>query len=178
MASFQDIGSGFRRSFATRRAFVKAGKGWFRARRWAKFNILGGKVSEFTCTVKVRYAETDQMKVLHHSLWPVYWEVARGAFMESLGFPYGELEKNQGIYFPVISVGAEIQSPAYYDDEIELRCQVAELGRVKLRFHYEGWRGDTLLARGHSQHGVIDLNWKVVKLPEEVREALKTVKEN
>jgi acyl-CoA thioester hydrolase len=132
----------------------------------------GGDVSDYNCTVKVRYAETDQMKVLHHSLWPVYWEVARGAFMESLGFPYGELEKDQGIYFPVISMGAEIEAPAYYDDTITLRCRVAELGRVKLRFHYEGWRGDTLLARGHSQHGVIDLDWKIVRLPEAVRDAL------
>ncbi len=129
-------------------------------------------MSDFRCQVKVRYAETDQMGVLHHSLWPVYWEVARGAFMESLGFPYGELEKKQGIYFPVISVGADIAEPAHYDDEIELRCQVAELGRVKLRFHYEGWRGDTLLARGHSQHGVIDLDWNIVRLPAEIREAL------
>jgi len=165
----------FGRSFATRRVCVKAGKDWLGAFGWARFSIPGGAVSEFTCKVKVRYAETDQMKVLHHSLWPVYWEVARGAFMESLGFPYGELEKEQGIYFPVISVGAEIQSPAYYDDEIELRCKVAELGRVKLRFHYEGWRGETLLARGHSQHGVIDLDWKVVKLPTEVRGALDSI---
>jgi len=130
-------------------------------------------VSDSICQVKVRYAETDQMKVLHHSLWPVYWEVARGAFMESLGFPYGELEKSDGIYFPVISLGAEIVEPAYYDDVIDLHCRVAELGRVKLRFEYEGRRDGVLLARGHSQHGVIDLDWKITRLSEEIREAMR-----
>lgn len=123
-------------------------------------------------TVRVRYAETDQMKVLHHSVWAVYWEVARGAFMASLGYPYGDLEKRDGIYFPVISVAASILSPAYFEDEIELRTRVGKLGRVKLRFDYEGWRGDTLLARGHSEHGVIDLDWKIIPLPKEVRAAL------
>ena len=123
-------------------------------------------------TVRVRYAETDQMKVLHHSVWAVYWEVARGAFMADRGYPYGDLEKRDGIYFPVISVAAQILSPAYFEDEIELRTRVGKLGRVKLRFDYEGWRGDTLLARGHSEHGVIDLDWNIVPLPEEVRAAL------
>jgi len=130
-------------------------------------------VPEFRCQVKVRYAETDQMKVLHHSLWPVYWEVARGAFMESLGFPYGDLERERGIYFPVIGLGAEMVGPAHYDDLIDLSCRVAELGRVKLRFEYEGRRDGLLLARGHSAHGVIDVYWKIVRLPEEVRDVMK-----
>ncbi|MDP6418848.1 MAG: thioesterase family protein [Candidatus Krumholzibacteria bacterium] len=127
---------------------------------------------EHRCSVKVRYAETDQMKVLHHSVWPVYWEVARGAFMKSLGFPYGELEKHHGIYFPVLSLGAEILAPAYFEDDIELRTRLSKLGRVKLRFEYEGWRGEDLLARGHSQHGVIDLDWKPQRLPEELAREL------
>ena len=123
-------------------------------------------------TVRVRYAETDQMKVLHHSVWAVYWEVARGALMADRGYPYGDLENRAGIYFPVVSVAASILAPAYFEDEIELRTRIEKLGRVKLRFHYEGWRGDTLLARGHSEHGVIDLDWNIVPLPEEVRAAL------
>lgn len=129
-------------------------------------------MSAFRCHVKVRYAETDQMGVLHHSLWPVYWEVARGAFMASLGFPYGELERERGIYFPVTSLGAEIVAPARYDDLIDLTCRVAELGRVKLRFAYEGRRGGELLARGHSAHGVIDGDWSIIRLPAELRDAL------
>ena len=129
-------------------------------------------VATHSSHVRVRYAETDQMHVLHHSLWAVYWEVARGAFMAERGVPYGELEKRVGIYFPVVSVSAEIVAPAHLDDEIQLRTRLDKLGRVKLRFDYEGWRGDTLLARGHSEHGVIDLDWNIVPLPEEVRAAL------
>ena len=125
-----------------------------------------------TTTIRVRYAETDQMKVMHHSVWAVYWEAARGDFMASLGYPYGKLESEGGIYFPVISVAAEIVAPAFFEDEVQVRTRLGRLGRVKLRFDYEGWRGDTLLARGHSEHGVIDLDWNIVPLPEEVRAAL------
>ncbi len=120
---------------------------------------------------RVRYAETDAMGVMHHGNWPVLWELGRTDLLRARYKSYATIEA-EGVLFPVTDYGARIVAPARYDDEIEIRSRVAHLGRVKLRFEYEGWRGDTLLATGHSEHGVIDPDWKVIRLPRALAAAL------
>ncbi len=118
--------------------------------------------------VRVRYAETDAMEVMHHGVWPIYWELGRTDLLRKRIKSYAELERVDGILFPVVGFGVEIFAPARYDDEIEIRAAVSELGRVKIRFDYEGWLEGTLLARGHSQHGIVNRDWKPVRLPVDV----------
>ncbi len=120
---------------------------------------------------RVRYAETDAMGVMHHGNWPVLWELGRTNLLRARYRSYAEIER-EGVLFPVVDYGVTILSPARYDDEIEIRSQLAELGRVNLRFEHEGWCGSKLLARGPSVHGVIDPDWKVIRLPAELAAAL------
>ena len=112
------------------------------------------------------------MGVMHHSVWPVYWELGRTDLLRARAKSYADLEREDGILFPVIDYGAEIKAPARYDDEIEIRTRLADLGRVKLRFEYEGWCEGILLARGHTTHGVLDRDWKITRLPAEVARRL------
>jgi acyl-CoA thioester hydrolase len=118
--------------------------------------------------VRVRYAETDAMKVMHHAVWPVYWELGRTDLLRARTRSYAVLENEDGILFPVIGFGVEIFAPARHDDEIEIRSSVTELGRVKIRFAYEGWLDGRCLAKGYSQHGIVDRDWKPTRLPREV----------
>lgn len=111
------------------------------------------------------------MRVLHHAMWPVYWEVGRTDLLRARYKPYAMIEQ-EGIHFPLVEYGVKLYAPGRYDDEIEIRAKLAGLGRVRLRFEYEGWRGGTLLATGHSVHGVIDRDWKVVRLPAKLAAAL------
>lgn len=121
--------------------------------------------------LRVRYAETDAMGVLHHGQWAVYWELGRTALLRERYRSYAEIER-EGVRFPVVEYGARILAPARYDEELEIRTRLTELGRVRLRFAYEGWRGETLLATGFSVHGVVDEAWKVIRLPAAIAEAL------
>ncbi len=123
--------------------------------------------------IRVRYADTDAMKVVHHAVWPVYWEVGRTDLLRERVMAYADLER-AGIRFPVIEFGVELLSPAHYDDELTIRTRVAEIGRVRIRFEYEGRRGDELLTRGFSVHGVIDRDWKVIRIPSEIAGKLAT----
>ena len=123
--------------------------------------------------VRVRYAETDAMAVMHHAVWPIYWELGRTDLLRARIKSYAELERDDGVLFPVVGFGVEILAPASYDDEIEIHAEVVELGRVKIRFAYEGWSGGKLLARGFSQHGIVDRDWKPVRLPEAVANHLR-----
>ena len=124
--------------------------------------------------VRVRYAETDAMGVLHHAVWPIYWELGRIELLRAAHRPYVEIEA-EGILFPLVDYGVRLELPARYDDLVEIRTRLTALGRVRLRFDYEGWRGEERLASGHTVHGVIDRDWRVRRLPAELAAALRKV---
>ena len=88
-----------------------------------------------TTQIRVRYAETDTMGILHHAMYPVYFEEGRTELMRSLGMSYDEMEK-KGVILPVYSVNVRYLRPAYYDDLLTLKTEVAELKGVRIRFEY------------------------------------------
>jgi acyl-CoA thioester hydrolase len=124
--------------------------------------------------VRVRYAETDQMGIVHHSSYLVWFEVGRSEFCRSRGFSYREMEEDGDALLVVAESYCRFKSPAYYEDELTIRTQVAEARSRSLRFHYEIYRAadDTLIAEGETLHLVTDRNHKVKTLPEIYRERL------
>ena len=89
-----------------------------------------------TTQIRVRYAETDTMGILHHAMYPVYFEEGRTELMRSLGMSYDEMEK-KGVILPVYSVNVRYLRPAYYDDLLTLKTEVAELKGVRIKFEYK-----------------------------------------
>ena len=69
---------------------------------------------------RVRYAETDCMGIVHHSNYPIWYEMGRGDYVKMLGFNYREMEE-QGIMTPLLNLNCSFGKPALYDDEIILR---------------------------------------------------------
>lgn len=108
-----------------------------------------------TSEIRVRYADTDQMRVVHHAKFLEYFEIARSDLLRSLGMGYGEVERN-GFFLPVIEVHARYKSPAYYDDLITVETVMRERPGVKMKIDYEAKRGNVLLATGYTVHGFID----------------------
>lgn len=99
--------------------------------------------------IRVRYAETDTMGILHHAVYPVYFEEGRTELMRSLGMSYDEMEK-KGVILPVYSVNVQYLRPAYYDDLLTLRTEVAELRGVRITFEYKLYnQKSVLLATGN-----------------------------
>ena len=98
--------------------------------------------------IRVRYAETDTMGILHHSVYPVYFEEGRTELMRSLGMSYDAMEK-KGVILPVYSVQVKYLKPAYYDDLLTLKTVLAEIKGVRIRFEYSIYNEQTdLLATG------------------------------
>jgi acyl-CoA thioester hydrolase len=87
-------------------------------------------------TTRVRYVETDQMGVVYHANYLVYFELGRTEYMRDLGLPYSSVEK-QGLFFAVSEAHAVFRSSAKYDDEIAIRTRVKELTSIRLTFDYE-----------------------------------------
>ncbi len=99
--------------------------------------------------VRVRYAETDQMAVVYHSNFFLYFETARAESIRQLGFTYAGMEK-MGIVMPVIDVHCRYLRPAVYDDLLTIKTTLKELPvHHKIEFHHEVFNDkEELLAVG------------------------------
>ena len=99
-------------------------------------------------TLRVRYAETDQMGYVYYGNYAQYYEVGRVEAMRSLGFSYKEMEY-KGILMPVINFNVNYKKPALYDDEIKIVTMVKVLPTVRITFEYECYnQQDELLNTG------------------------------
>ena len=87
--------------------------------------------------IRVRYAETDQMGVVYHSNYFLYFETARAESIRQLGFTYADMEK-MGFIMPVIEVQCRYIRPALYDDLLTVKVILKELPvHHKIEFHHE-----------------------------------------
>jgi acyl-CoA thioester hydrolase len=113
-----------------------------------------------TVEVEVRYAETDQMGVVHHSNYIVWFELARTRLCAGSGFHYAEVER-QGFLLMVTAVEVSYRKSALYGDTVAVRSWVDRAGSRGLRFAYEVTRPGTeggidLLATGATEHVWLD----------------------
>lgn len=110
---------------------------------------------ERTIDVEVRYAETDQMGVVHHAEYVVWFEMARTRLCAESGWHYAEIER-LGTYLMVTGVEVSYRRPARYGDTAQVACSLARLGSRGLAFAYRVTRGGELLARGTTEHVWVD----------------------
>ena len=122
----------------------------------------------FEAQVRVRYAETDQMGVVYHSNYIVWFEVGRVEMLRQLGFTYRDMEQHDDTHIAVADVRCRFKCPARYDDVITIRTRLLNVRDTLLHFGYELVRaGDgALLAAGESVHIVVDSEFKRLRLPE------------
>lgn len=124
--------------------------------------------------VRVRYAETDQMGVVYHANFLVWFEVGRVELMRALGVEYKKMEKEDDCHIVVADVACRYHHPAHYDEELRIRTRITESRNRLVRFSYEVFRdGDgTLLASGHTIHVICGSNGRPKLLPEKYRKIM------
>ena len=116
-------------------------------------------------TVRVRYAETDRMGLLHHANYFVFFELARTELLRKRGMTYREMEDG-GHLLVIVDLGCKYKRPAYYDDLLTLRTTVERVTHVKIVHKYEVLRDGLLLAEGHSTLACVDREGRPQALPE------------
>ena len=118
--------------------------------------------------VRVRYAETDQMGVVYHANYLVWFEVGRVELLRSMGFDYKQMEAEDGINIAVVEVSARYKAPARFDDELIVRTSVRAMRSVIIKFGYEVLRcaDGVVLCEGETTHIVVDGQMKKAVLPE------------
>src|SRR5881396_3424210 len=115
-------------------------------------------------TIRVRYAETDRMGLLHHSNYLVYFEQGRTELLRSQWVAYRDLE-DQGYLLVLTRVQVHYRGPARYDDLLTLRTTVVRTTSVKIEHRYELFREGVLLAEGETTLGCIGRDGKAQPLP-------------
>ena len=117
---------------------------------------------------RVRYAETDQMGVVYHSNYIVWFEVGRVEMLRQMGFSYREMEQQDDTHIVVVDVRCRYKLPARYDDLICVRTCLLNVRESFLRFGYEIFRDNdqALLAEGETVHLVVGADMKRTPLPE------------
>ena len=119
-------------------------------------------------SIRVRYAETDRMGLLHHANYFVYFEMGRTEALRARGFSYREIE-DSGHFLVIVDIGCKFKRPAYYDDLLTLRTIVERVTHVKIVHRYEVLRDGLLLAEGHSTLACVDREGKPQALPESLQ---------
>ena len=130
--------------------------------------------------IRVRYAETDKMGIVHHSNYLIWFEAGRSDLCRARGFSYKEMEEKHDALLVVAETYCRYKSPAFYEDILLIRTQVAEVRSRSIRFIYEIVRPSdgTLIAEGETLHLVTDQDKKVRILPDVYRARLQLDPEN
>ncbi len=118
--------------------------------------------------IRVRYAETDRMGLLHHANYFVYFEAGRTEMLRARGVSYRDVE-DTGFFLVIIDLGCKYKRPARYDDLLTLRTTVERVTHVKIVHKYELFRDGELLAEGHSTLACVDRDGRPQALPEILR---------
>jgi acyl-CoA thioester hydrolase len=122
-------------------------------------------------SVRVRYAETDQLGVVYHANYLVWFEVGRVELLRALGFEYTKMESEDDCHIVVGDAKCRYQAPAKYDDLLWIRTRIADSRNRLIKFTYEVFRDadKKLLATGETTHVICGSNGRPKSLPEKYR---------
>ena len=113
-------------------------------------------VLPFEIAVRVRFAETDAMGVVHHAAYLPYLEAARVEYLRHLGHPYAVLREIDRVDFVVVGVRIDYHGPALFDEELIVRVGLTALSKARFSMRYRIERTGELIASGETHHAVID----------------------
>ena len=117
-------------------------------------------------SIRVRYAETDQMGIVYYANYLVWMEVARVDYCRSIGFHYKDMELGDGVLLAVTESHCRYVSPARFDEEILIATSVSDVNRRFVSFNYEMTCSDRRVAIGQTRHIFLNRALRPVRLPE------------
>jgi acyl-CoA thioester hydrolase len=123
-------------------------------------------------TIRVRYAETDQMGVVYYGNYFTWFEIGRVELCRQLGLEYKQMETEDDCFLVVVEASCRYKRPARYDDLLTVRARVTQSQKRMLRFGYEilHQTSGELIATGETLHVICDRLGKPKSLPEKYRQ--------
>jgi acyl-CoA thioester hydrolase len=124
-------------------------------------------IQSHTITVVPRYVETDKGGVIHHSVYPIWFEMGRTELLRANGVAYKDLEA-EGVFFVVAELRVKYRRPVFYDEELLLETTTSNVTPGKVEHTYKLTRPGTglLLAEGSSVLACVTPEGKVRRIPD------------
>jgi acyl-CoA thioester hydrolase len=119
-----------------------------------------------TTSIRVRYAETDQMGIVYYANYLVWMEVARVDFCRAIGFHYKDMELDDGVLLAVAESHCRYVSPARFDEEITIATTVPDVSRRLVSFSYEMTCEGRKVATGQTRHIFLSRQLRPMRLPD------------
>jgi acyl-CoA thioester hydrolase len=118
-------------------------------------------------TFRVRYAETDQMGIVHHASYIVWLEEGSSQWMRAYGNSYAHFEK-EGLLLVVSELCLRYKQPARYDQRVTVRCWVESVRSRQIQFNYQVVDAETgaVFVEGYTQHICLDRQGRVTRIPD------------
>lgn len=115
--------------------------------------------------IVVRYAETDQMGVAHHAVYPVWYEVARTDYIKLVGMTYTEME-NAGVMMPLIELKCKYAGAVHYEDKLTVCVNISLLTPVRIEFEYTIYKNGEAkpINSGSTMHAWVNKNMHPVNI--------------
>lgn len=118
----------------------------------------------FRHRVRVRFAETDAMGIVHHSRYLPYLEEARVEYLRHLGHPYHEL-RAEGVDYAVLEAWVQYRQPLRFDDEVTVHLRLGSATRASFQMAYLLTVGDQARATAVTVHGCVNAEGRPVRMP-------------
>lgn len=129
-------------------------------------------------SITARYAETDKMGIVHHSAYPIWFEIGRTDFIKKAGMPYSVMEE-KGVMTPLTELNCKYYLPAYYEDELTVETWVSKITAARIVFEYSVKRDNDgkLLALGSTHHGFVSSKiFRPVSMKKEMPEIFEAIR--
>ena len=126
--------------------------------------------------ITVRYAETDKMGIVHHSVYPIWYEAARTEAIRKIGMTYSALEKN-GIMTPLVELNSRYIFPAEYEDVLTICVEISKLTPARVVFNYQIFKEgiDKPINTGSTVHAWVGKDLKPINLKKQYPEIFEKV---
>ena|SRR3989338_3628270 len=121
---------------------------------------------------RVIYADTDHFGVVYYARYLEWMEAGRSELIRKGGISYADYEK-MGFFAPVVKLDIEYQSPARYDDIVDVETRIEKIGNSSIHFTYDIKVKDKIIATAKTVNVFITRDGKKVNVPDEVRNILK-----
>ena len=118
----------------------------------------------FTYQLRVRFAETDAMGIVHHSRYLPYMEAARVEYLRHLGHPYTEL-RAEGIDFTVLEAHLKYRQPLRFDDVVDVHLHLGAVTRTTFQIAYLLTVANQTSATGVTVHGCVNAQGRPLRMP-------------
>ncbi len=126
--------------------------------------------------LRARYADTDQMGIVHHARYLEWFESARGHLIRATGYTYKDLE-GKGYLMPVLEACVSYIKPVEYDDLVRIRTRVIEASRLKIKLEYELTRDgeEEIRTRGYTLHCFMNPQGKPVRVGKDILDIFQSI---